>query len=155
MRYEGYSTKERVDDVLDKISKYGISTLTKLEKEFLDAHTLGNESEVHKRITKEEFENVFEDDSGYFKFEYESMKDFGDEKHFIGILYVPDLELTKTRRLDGRLEGKIIKYKNGQIIPEFDSPIKNGESYDVLEFCNGLEHELDSFLDYIISEIDN
>jgi len=62
------------------------------------------------------------------------MKDFGDEKHFIGILYVPDLELTKTRRLDGRLEGKIIKYKNGQIIPEFDSPIKNGESYDVLEF---------------------
>jgi hypothetical protein len=35
MRYEGYTSTERVDDILDKISKYGIKSLTQLEKEFL------------------------------------------------------------------------------------------------------------------------
>lgn len=34
MRYENYTASERVDDVLDKISKYGIKSLTKLEKDF-------------------------------------------------------------------------------------------------------------------------
>jgi len=37
MRYEGYTSMERVDDILDKISKYGIKSLTQLEKEFLDS----------------------------------------------------------------------------------------------------------------------
>jgi hypothetical protein len=37
MRYEGYTSKERVDDILDKISKYGMKSITKLEKDFLDS----------------------------------------------------------------------------------------------------------------------
>ena len=35
-----------------------------------------------------------------------------------------------------------------------DNKIDKGE-YDVLEFCNGLEYELDSFLDYVISTIED
>ena len=68
MRYEGYSSSERMDDVLDKISKYGISSLTQLEKEFLDSHKSGSEKESHDKISKEESETIFEDD--YFKFEF-------------------------------------------------------------------------------------
>ena len=113
MRYEGYSSSERMDDVLDKISKYGISSLTQLEKEFLDSHKSGSEKESHDKISKEESETIFEDD--YFKFEFETWEDFGDEQHFIGILYVPDLELPDGRIIEGRLEGKIIKFENGNI----------------------------------------
>ena len=148
MRYEGYSSSERMDDVLDKISKYGISSLTQLEKEFLDSHKSGSEKESHDKISKEESETIFEDD--YFKFEFETWEDFGDEQHFIGILYVPDLELPDGRIIEGRLEGKIIKFENTNISPDFYS--KDG--YDAFEFCNGLEYELDSFIDYVIAKIE-
>jgi hypothetical protein len=152
MRYEGYTTKERVDDILDKISKYGIASISSLEKEFLDAHAKGTESEVHDRIIKKEIETVFEDDFGYFKFEYKETEDYGDETHYIGTLYTPDLEFTDGRIIKGRLEGRIVFYNNGQISPDFYYEDKN-TTYDFFEFCNGLEYELDSFLDYVVQEI--
>lgn len=153
MRYEGYTTKERVDDILDKISKYGILSLSKIEREFLDAHASGGELEVHKRLTKEESETVFEDDQGYFRFEHKETRNYGDELHHIGTLYVPDLEFNKSNRLEGRLEGKLIVLTNGQTSPEFQREDTKGNTYDVFEFCNGLEYELDSFMDYVSSEL--
>lgn len=153
MRYEGYSTKERVDDILDKISKYGMSSLSSIEKEFLDAHASGTESEVHDRITKEESERVFEDDHGYFKFEHKETEDYGDEIHYIGVLYVPDLEFKSGRRLEGRLEGRLVVFDNGQTSPDFYTIDSKGNTYDVFEFCNGLEYELDSFMDYVSNEL--
>jgi hypothetical protein len=153
MRYEGYTTKERVDDILDKISKYGIGSISALEKEFLDAHAKGTESEVHDRITKKEIETVFEDDFGYFKFEYKETEDYGDEIHYIGTLYTPDLELTDDERIEGRLKGRIIVYINGEISPDFYHKVDNDNYYDIFEFTNGLEYELDSFLDYVVQKI--
>ena len=159
MRYEGYTTKERVDDILDKISKYGMPSLSKLEKDFLDAHASGNEEEIHNKITKEESETVFEDDNGLFKFEFESCEDYGDEVHYIGTLYVPDITWStgkKTMKIEGRLEGRIVVFLNGSISPDFYSIQKDPtteENYDVFEFCLGLEYELDSFIDYVVSEL--
>jgi hypothetical protein len=157
MRYEGYTSMERVDDILDKISKYGIKSLTQLEKEFLDSHKSGQEEETHDKIAKEESESVFEDDRGYFKFEHTETEDYGDEIHYIGTLYVPDLEWPNGKRLEGRLEGRIVVYSNGTTSPDFYSISKDPkthEYYDVFEFCNGLEYELDSFIDYVVSELE-
>ena len=157
MRYEGYTSKERTDEVLDKISKYGIKSLTPLEKEFLDSHKSGKQEELHDKLSKSETETTFEDDNGLFKFEFDSCEDYGDEIHYLGTLYVPDLELTGGRRLEGRLEGRIVVYNNGHTSPDFYSikkDPKSGENYDVFEFCNGLEYELDSFLDYVVSELE-
>ena len=156
MRYQGYTSKERVDDILDKISKYGIKSLTSLEKDFLDSHKSGQQEEFHGRLAKQEAETVFEDDMGYFKFEHEETEDYGDEIHYIGTLYVPDLELGNNMKVEGRLLGRIIVFKNGQASPDFYSIAKDKESgdhYDVFEFCNGLEYELDSFIDYIVGEL--
>ncbi len=156
MRYEGYTSKERTDEILDKISKYGINSLTSLEKEFLDSHSIGKEEETHDKLSKSESETVFEDDNGYFKFEHTEIEDYGDEVHYIGTLYVPDLEWSNGKRIEGRLEGRIVVYSNGQISPDFYSVQKDSKShdnYDVFEFCNGLEYELDSFLDYVIGEL--
>lgn len=153
MRYEGYSTKERVDDILDKISKYSINSLTKSEKEFLDAHANGSEEEVHNRITKEESETVFEDDFGYFKFEHQETEDYGNEIHYIGILYTPDLEFINGKRIEGRLEGRIVLTSDGLTSPDFYHVVDDKTHYDVFEFCNGLEYELDSFIDYVALEL--
>lgn len=157
MRYEGYTSKERVDDILDKISKYGIKSLTPMEKEFLDSHKLGKQEELHDKLAKSETETTFVDDNGYFRFEFDSCEDYGNEVHYIGTLYVPDLEFENGKKIEGRLEGRIVVFENGSISPDFYSiqkDIKSGDNYDVFEFCNGLEYELDSFLDYVIAELD-
>lgn len=157
MRYEGYSIQERIDDILDKISKYGISSLTPLEKEFLDSHKQGTEKEVHDKIAREENESVFEDDSGYFKFEHKETEVYDDEIHYIGTMYVPDMELPNGKKVEGILGGKIIVYQSGQVSPDFYSVTKDKltqDNYDIFEFCNGLEYELDSFLDYVIAELE-
>lgn len=160
MRYEGYSSKERLDDILDKISKYGIKSLTPLEKEFLDSHQSGNQEELHDKLSKKESETTFEDDNGLFKFEFDSCEDYGDEVHYIGTLYVPDISWStgkKVEKIEGRLEGRIVVFSNGQISPDFYSVQKDpktGDNYDVFEFCLGLEYELDSFLDYVVAELE-
>ena len=156
MRYEGYTSMERVDELLDKISKYGVESLSDLEKEFLDSHKSGKEEEYHTKLAKQESETTFEDDFGYFKFEHKETEEYDDEVHYIGTLYVPNLTWENGSTIEGRLEGKIVKYHNGQISPDFYSieTDKSGEPYDVFEFCNGLEYELDSFLDYVVSELE-
>lgn len=157
MRYEGYTAKERADDILDKISKYGIKSLTPLEKDFLDSHKSGDQETYHDKLSKSETEYTFEDDGGYFKFEFDSCEDYGDETHYLGTLYVPDLECENGKKIEGRLEGRIIVHQNGQTSPDFYSIQKDsntGDNYDVFEFCNGLEYELDSFIDYVVSELE-
>jgi hypothetical protein len=149
MRYEGYTSKERLDDILDKISKYGIDSLNDMEKQFLDSHKSGQEEEIHNKIARKEVETVFEDDHGHFKFEHSETEDFGDEVHYIGTMYVPDLTWPNEKRVEGRLCGKIIaNMQTGEVVLDFEN-----DDYDIYEFCNGLEYELDSFVDYVVSEL--
>lgn len=156
MRYEGFTSMDRADEILDKISKYGISSLSKSEKDFLDSYKSGEEEKYHDQLSKSELETTFVDDNGHFKFEFQFSEKHGDQIHHFGILYVPDLVLPSGRKIEGRLEGRIIAYNGGQTSPEFFSIIKDpksGEYYDVFEFCNGLEYELDNFIDYVVSEL--
>ena len=154
MRYEGYSTAQRVDDILDKISKYGMKSLTPLEKEFLDAHKSGGEEAVHNALTKEESEKVFEDYAGMFKFEFDSIEEYGDEIHYLGTLTCPDL-VENGKTISGRLEGRIVYYPETTFTsPDFGVQI-NGKDFDVFDFCSGYEYELDSFIDYVVSELEN
>jgi hypothetical protein len=155
MRYENYTASERVDDILDKISKYGIKSLNKLEKDFLDSHSTGGQEEIHKIIIKEESERVFEDDNGFFRFELEDIEEHEDSIHYIGIFFVPDLELLNGKRIEGRLEGRIVYYNNGNISPDFYHVVDERTYYDIFEFCNGIDHELDVFIDYIVEELKN
>ena len=155
MRYENYTASERVDDILDKISKYGIKSLTKLEKDFLDSHSTGGQEEIHKIIIKEESERVFEDDNGFFRFELEEIEEHEDSIHYIGVFFVPDLELLNGKRIEGRLEGRIVYYNNGNISPDFYHVVDERTYYDIFEFCNGIDHELDVFIDYIVEELKN
>lgn len=154
MRYEGYTTAQRVDDILDKISRHGIKSLTPLERQFLDAHKSGKEEEVHKKLTKEESEKFFEDDAGNFRFEFDSIEDYGDEIHYLGVLTCPDIKING-KTISGRLEGRIVYFPETTMTsPDFGVQI-NGKDFDVFDFCEGIEYELDSFIDYVVSELEN
>jgi len=157
MRYDGYTTQQRADDLLDKISKYGINSLNKLEKEFLDAHKTGKEEEVHNLLTKKESESTYEDDSGMFRFEFDKIEKVDDEFRYYGTIYLPNLTIGG-KVISGKLYGYISYHTiSGFISPEFYKS-ENGKDYDTFDFCGGfeygLEYELDSFLEYVIYEIE-
>ena len=50
IKYESYSEQERLDDILDKISKYGKSSLTDFENKFLQSWSTNTEKEVHDEL---------------------------------------------------------------------------------------------------------
>lgn len=155
MIYEEFSTQDQTNELLDKISKYGIASLTAHEKEFLDAVSSGDEEEVEIKKQSLNTDQVFEDT--YFKFELKETKYEGDGVYYIGTLYVPDMEFEDGRKIEGDLKGRIILHNDGQYTLEFDKQAyENGKEveYDVFEFCNGLEYELDSFIDYVIQELE-
>lgn len=140
-----------LDSILDKIHTSGIESLTKLEKEYLDAVSGENKNEID-RIEKEAGERLIKSSDGYFVFEFSHMEDFGDEQMYYGIIHVPSIEWENGKSIEGIIEG-YIEVHNGAIAPNFEKKAF-GHTYDVLEFCNGLEYELDSFLEQIISEIE-
>jgi hypothetical protein len=62
--------------------------------------------------------------------------------------------------IEGRLEGRIVDFGDGRTSPDFFIAAKHPKSgkevqFDVFDFCGGMEYELDSFIDYVVSEIEN
>lgn len=148
------SFETKVDEVLDKISKYGIGSLTLLEKDFMDTYSLGCEEDILQRLEILENACIYEDSN--FKFELKETKVMLDETYYIGTLYVPDIVFDNGIRVDGNLEGKIICFSNGTYALEFDKKLimkRKQIVYEVYDFCWGLEYELDNFIDYIIQEL--
>jgi hypothetical protein len=144
--YESYHDKH-LNNILDKINQSGISSLSDTEKEFLNAYSI---DDVEK-MTHIEYEvESKEFDDKYFHFKLSDIKYMGDKTLYFGKLTVPDLEWPNGKRIKGELEGHIIFYSNHMTSPVFEK-----DGYDVFEFCNGLEYELDSFIDYVISTLED
>ena len=155
MIYEEFSSQDKTDELLDKISKYGMGSLTKHEMDFLNAVSTGDEEQVKTKLKDLDTDQAFED--GYFKFELDDIKYGDDGIYYIGTLYVPDLEFEDGRKIEGDLKGQIILSNNGSYALDFEKvSYEKGKQveYDVFEFCNGLEYELDSFIDYVIQELE-
>lgn len=146
--YENYQ-EEHFNYILDKINRNGKDSLKPYELEYLDAYSHGD-SDRMDYLEKIEGIKLFTSDDGYFSFQYEETEDYDDEIRYKGILIVPDLEFENGNKIDGSIEGTIISYADGVVSLEFEK-----DGYDIFEFCNGLEYELDSFVDYVITMIEN
>ena len=154
MVHEEYSCQRRVDEILDKISKYGIYSVTNKEKDFLDAYSSGNKEKTLDKLSILDKDIMFE--SSYFKFELEDTTINNHDTTYKGTFYVPDLTLMDGSILEGNIYGELIVYRNGTYILNFDKKVtinNNDFIYEIYEFCEGLEYELDSFIDYIILEL--
>lgn len=158
MKFENYTSSDRQDDILDKISKIGIDSLTKDERDFLDSFKTGDEEIVHKRMLISSIK-IFVDDWHFFEFKLEDIINFGDRKVIKGLLLTPDLEFEEDEFIEGELKGEIIVYTDGQISLNFTKSEEDPNSgqlveWDVFDFCNGIEYELDSFIEYVVNELD-
>lgn len=148
-KFESYH-QAKVDEILDKINKSGINSLTQIEKDYLDAF---GKDDVMKMVNLEYESGLkdFKSTDGYFEFTFSHMDDFGYEGEFYyGTITVPDIELESRKRIDGKMEGYILVTQSGDKIPCFEK-----QGYDIIEFCNGLEYELDNFLDYVIDTLND
>lgn len=139
-----------LDDLLDKINDSGMDSLTPLEKEWLKAHSTNKHEETEK-IERELGKRTFTSSNNYFRFEFVEMEDYGDSQIIRGTMYVPSIEFDEDNQIEGVLEGEI-EVHNGVGVPNFEKEAF-GATYDILEFCNGLEYELDDFIQYIVAEL--
>jgi hypothetical protein len=151
------TAEDRRDYILDKISLYGINSISFTEKQFLDSWKYGQELKFHKKLRYREFEITIDDD--IFRFEFDKIEDFDDSMVIFGAIYVPHIDLLDYV-IDGRIEGKIIYYNDGQVALDFSKSIRDPKTgvrseWNIFDFCFGLEYELESFIDYVIEEIEN
>jgi hypothetical protein len=148
-KFENYH-QVKVDEILDKISKSGMNSLTQIEKDYLDAFGKDDKMKMLNLEYESGLKN-FVSTERHFEFIFSHMEDFDDEGEFYyGTITVPDIEWEDGKRLDGTMEGYILVTKSNDKIPCFE---KNG--YDILDFCNGLEYEFDNFLDYVIETLND
>lgn len=140
---------EYLDIILDKINKSRMSSLNKYEKEYLEAYS-NNDYIKMEHLEYINTQKTFESSDGLFKFIYTQTTYVGDEIHIHGTLLVPDLEFEDGSIIEGELDGYIAVHSYYHLDPYFEK-----DDYDVFEFCNGLEYELDLFLDYVIVTIED
>jgi hypothetical protein len=140
---------DRLNSILDRISKIGIKNIKKEEIKFLESYSVGKESEFNKKLIDEESENTFISDDGNFIFKFDRVEIEDDELKYInGVFIVPDITLKNRRIIKGELTGCIILFNDKTIAMDFT----NGK-HDIFEFIHGLEYEMDCFIDDIVNKI--
>jgi hypothetical protein len=139
---------ERLNLILDKISKEGVKSLEKKEIEFLKSYSLGLENETNKKLSEEESRTTFISDDGNFTFVLSEIEEVEDIKFIHGIIYVPDLKIRGNKIIRGELKGSIIYFNDNNIAIDF----RHGK-YDIFEFVYGLEYELDCFIDDLVFKL--
>ena len=145
--YEKYDTN--IDFILDKINKSGKSSLSNLELEYLTAYSISDYTKMNS-IEIIEGQKIFDSIDGYFSFKYEYMEQYGYEKYYYGTILVPNIKMDDGTEVGGEMDGYIVVYNDCQISPLFEK-----DGYGIFEFCNGIEYELDLFLDYVILTIED
>lgn len=130
-------TKEYTDQILDKISKYGIDSLNSKERKFLDSYKDGKEEETFHKIKNEFHEKIGNID---LKFIYkDSEEDDGFLTHY-GTLIIED-------EVEHKYDGSITEFQ-GTFITDFENEHEN--DWMIME---GLEYEYEQFMEYIFGEL--
>jgi len=141
-----------LDDILDKINISGYKSLSKLEKDYLNASSTDDKIKQDS-IEKEAGVKSFTSSDKYFTFDFSHMEDFGDEQIYYGTIYCPSIEFENGKTIEGIIEGSI-EVRDEVVQPNFEKEAF-GSTYGIYEFCNGLEYELDNFMQYIIEELNS
>lgn len=136
---------DRLNLILDKISSVGIKSLKKDEIMYLESYSHGKEKEFNEKLSEEENSKTFISDDGLFIFKLKEVELIDEVKFINGLLIVPDIKTKKGKIIKGELYGSIIVFDKSNVAIDF----RKGK-YDVFEFVNGIEYELDCFVDDII-----
>ena len=138
---------DRLNRILDKVKNTGIKSLEKKELEFLNSFKNIEEDILNKKFNSDKINSTYISDDGFFMFSVENVGYFKDELRIAGIIFVPDLTIKK-KVIKGEIKGQIMVFNNTEVGLDF---LKG--KYDIFDFVNGLEYELDRFIDDLIINI--
>jgi hypothetical protein len=138
---------DRLNRILDKIKIIGVKSLDKKELDFLNSFKNGDEEYFNKKFNSDKTQSTYISDDGFFMFNVENIEYIKDELRIVGIIFVPDLVIKK-KVIKGEIKGQIIVFNNKEVGLDF---LKG--KYDIFDFVNGLEYELDRFIDDLIISI--
>lgn len=141
-------SNDRLNMILDKISKLGIKSLDSEEIIFLQSYSTGKEDEVNILLNNDDSKRTFLSDDGLFTFKLNDVDYVDDVCYINGSLTVPDIVMKNKKRINGYLKGNIIVFIDGSVAIDF-----NTNKYDVFDFVGGIEYELDCFVDEIVLKI--
>ena len=141
------NVEDRLNRILDKIKNIGLKSLDKKELDFLNSFKVGDEEKFNKKLSSDRTQSTYISDDGFFMFNVENIEYNKDELRIIGVIFVPDL-VVKKRIIKGEIKGQIIVFNNTEVGLDF---LKG--KYDIFDFVNGLEYELDRFIDDLIVNI--
>jgi len=150
MKYLKTFENNYLDSLLDKINDSGYDSLSELEKNWLKAHAEDKEKEMSK-IERELGVKEYMSSNNLFSFKFIDMEDYGDYQIYKGTMHVPSIEFEDGKKIDGTLEGEI-EVRDGLYELNFEKKWNNS-TYDIWEFCEGLENELNDFIYYIIDDL--
>lgn len=138
---------DRLNRILDKIKNIGLKSLDKKELDFLNSFKSGEEENLNKKYNSDKINSTYVSDDGFFMFNVENVAYVKDELIIEGTIFVPDLTIKK-KIIKGEIKGQIIVFNNKEVGLDF---LKG--KYDIFDFVNGLEYELDRFIDDLIINI--
>lgn len=147
---ENYSeVKNKIDEILDKISSHGIDSLSPEERRLLDSQKEGDQAseEAYSKLVPKDINKEFESNNGRFKFTLkhieteDSNSDDGIISHFHGIMELPDMITGDGKLIEGIIKGHISINEFGLVQTSFEK-----EGYTDYDFVEGLEYEYDSFI---------
>ena len=118
-----------------------------LQKETNRLRNLEEEDSFNKKFNSDKIHSTYISDDGFFMFNVENVGYVKDELRISGVIFVPDL-VVKKRVIKGEIKGQIIVFNNTEVGLDF---LKG--KYDIFDFVNGLEYELDRFIDDLIISI--
>jgi hypothetical protein len=147
--FEEYNWEDRRDEILDKISASGISSITDDEKRFLDSIKDDEQEKVHNELNYKGNNQIYNDSSGLFSFKHIQTIVTDDYVSYEGILYTPDIKY-EGELIKGELSGDIVIYSDGEVSPDFFKKVDN-IIIDLFEFTDGYENELENFINEIVS----
>ena len=141
------NVNDRLNRILDKITNIGINNLDRNEIDFLLSYKTLDEEFFNEKINSDKIFSTYISDDGFFMFNVENIAYDKDVLRISGVIFVPDLVIRK-KIIKGEIKGEIIVFNNTEVGLDF---VKN--KYDIFDFVNGLEYELDRFIDDLIINI--
>jgi hypothetical protein len=152
LTYKLFLESSSVDNILDKISEFGIGSLNDHERSVLDAQK-GSKEDIEKsedELYKFETEVLYEDD--LFKFTHTDTSVTDEGIKYSGRMSFPnDYTTENSEVISGKeIEGYILVRSNGMNVPYFSR-----DGYEDFDFLEDLENDYDGFITLTVDQIES
>ena len=141
--YKQFNENVDIDSILDRISKSGYDSLSDVDKKKLDNYSNGisDDTDIFADLLNKKYNDTYR----YFNFNLTKVVYNGAELKIYGLLSLPSIENVDSNNISGYIDVNLNSMVNDL---EF-----NRSGYIPYDFVEGLEYELDAFIESIVDDV--